>query len=105
VTPAPVTPAPTPAPVTPPPVTPAPTAPPTLPPIAPLPSTNLSISGVVVHKGGSLVAGNYSLSVISQDGDSNSTPNSINPNSTPKPDKTAPHGLGEFVNYNHNTGR
>jgi len=88
------------------PPTPAPTAAPTLPPIAPIPASNVSIGSVTVHKGGTALAGgNYSLATISQDGDANANPTSINPNSTSKPDKVVPHGLGEFVNYNHNTGR
>jgi hypothetical protein len=52
-----------------------------------------------------LTGGNYSLATISQDGDPNASPSSINPNSPSKPDKVAPHGLGEFLNYNHNIGR
>jgi hypothetical protein len=52
-----------------------------------------------------LPEGNYSLSTISQDNDENANPQSINPNSPSRPDKLPPHGLGEFIDYNHNIDR
>ena len=44
---------------------------------------------------------NYSLQVISQDGDPNAVPTNINMSSVNRPDKVAPHGIGEFRGYHH----
>jgi hypothetical protein len=67
-----------------------------------LPSTNLSIGGIVVNKGGTPVAnGNYSLQTISTDSDPNASPTNINTSSASRPDKIAPHGIGEFIGYHH----
>ena len=67
-----------------------------------LPSTNLSIGGIVTNKGGTPVAGgNYSLQAISQDADPNASPTNINTSSVSRPDTVAPHAISEFIDYHH----
>ena len=57
---------------------------------------------IVLHKGTTPISGgSYSLQTMSQDGDPNAIPTNINMSSPNKPDKIAPHAIGEFRGYNH----